>query len=91
MTFPALPDWTVNKIASVYNKNNMCARISINIPSVTGVFKYALSPDTEGVIGAGHLVTVAFDKQILQRNVFRQSGEPSIPGPIYYEPSCRGK
>ena len=55
------------------------AQIAVNVPSVTGVFDYALPPELEGKIGAGHLVTVPFSKQTVQGVVFRIIAEPSVP------------
>ncbi|MBU2610896.1 MAG: hypothetical protein KJ606_08130, partial [Chloroflexi bacterium] len=49
----------------------MYAQIAVNIPTVTGVFDYALPRELEGKVGAGHLVTVPFGKQTVQGVVFR--------------------
>jgi hypothetical protein len=35
------------------------AQIAVNVPSVTGVFDYALPPELEVKIGAEHLVSVS--------------------------------
>ncbi len=57
----------------------MYAQIAVTVPSVSGVFDYALPPELEGKIGAGHLVTVPFGKQTVQGVVFRLIVEPSVP------------
>ena len=54
------------------------AQIAVNIPSVTGVFDYALPPGLEGKIGAGHLVTVPFGRQIVQGVVLELVTQPSV-------------
>ena len=54
------------------------ARIAVNIPSVTGVFDYSLPPELEGKIGAGHLVTVPFGRQIAQGVVLELISQPSV-------------
>ena len=55
------------------------AQIAVNIPSVTGVFDYALPPELEGKIGVGHLVSVPFGRQTVQGVVFHLIAEPSVP------------
>lgn len=57
----------------------MYAQIAVNVPSVTGVFDYALPPELEGKVGAGHLVSAPFGKQTVQGVVFRLVPEPSVP------------
>ncbi len=57
----------------------MYAQIAVNVPTVTGVFDYALPPELEGKVGAGHLVSVPFGKQTVQGVVFRLVSEPSVP------------
>ncbi len=57
----------------------MYAQIAVNIPTVTGVFDYALPRELEGKVGAGHLVTIPFGKQTVQGVVFRLVSEPSVP------------
>jgi len=54
------------------------ARIAVNIPSVTGVYDYSLPPELEGKIGAGHLVTVPFGRQIAQGVVLELIHQPSV-------------
>ncbi|MFA5873389.1 MAG: primosomal protein N' [Anaerolineales bacterium] len=57
----------------------MYAQIAVTVPSVSGMFDYALPPELEGKISAGHLVTVPFGKQTVQGVVFRLIVEPSVP------------
>jgi primosomal protein N' (replication factor Y) len=54
------------------------AQIAVNISSVTGVFDYALPPELEGKIGAGHLVTVPFGRQTVQGVVMGLVSQPSV-------------
>ena len=54
------------------------AQIAVNIPSVTGVFDYILPSELEGKVGAGHLVTVPFGRQIAQGVVLELIGQPSV-------------
>jgi primosomal protein N' (replication factor Y) len=58
--------------------NSLFAKIAVNVPTVTGVFDYALPPELEGRIGAGHLVTVPFGKQTVQGVVLELVAEPSV-------------
>jgi primosomal protein N' (replication factor Y) len=58
--------------------NSLFAKIAVNVPTVTGVFDYALPPELEGKIGAGHLVTVPFGKQTVQGVVLELVAEPSV-------------
>lgn len=57
----------------------MYARIAVTVPSVSGMFDYALPPELEGKINAGHLVTVPFGKQTVQGIVVNLISEPSVP------------
>ena len=54
------------------------AQISVNIPSVTGVFDYGLPPELEGKIGPGHLVTVPFGRQTVQGVVLELVSQSSV-------------
>ena len=54
------------------------AQIAVNIPSVTGVFDYALPRGLEGKIGAGHLVTIPFGRQTVQGVVLELVNQPSV-------------
>jgi primosomal protein N' (replication factor Y) len=58
--------------------NSLFAKIAVNVPTVTGVFDYALPPELEGRIGAGYLVTVPFGKQTVQGVVLELVAEPSV-------------
>jgi len=58
--------------------NFLFARCAVNVPSITGVFDYSLSPELEGKIGAGHLVTVPFGKQTVQGVVLELTTEPAV-------------
>jgi primosomal protein N' (replication factor Y) len=58
--------------------NSLFAKIAVNVPTVTGVFDYALPPELEGKISAGHLVTVPFGKQTVQGVVLELVAEPSV-------------
>ena len=44
----------------------MFARLSVNLPAVSGVFDYAIPPEIAGEIGVGSLVTAPFGKQTVQ-------------------------
>jgi primosomal protein N' (replication factor Y) (superfamily II helicase) len=55
------------------------ARIAVNVPSVTGIFDYALPTELEGKIGTGHLVTVPFGKQTVQGVVLELASQSSVP------------
>jgi primosomal protein N' (replication factor Y) len=54
------------------------ARIAVNIPSIVGVFDYALPSELEGKIGAGHLVTVPFGRQTVQGVVLELTAQPAV-------------
>lgn len=44
----------------------MFARLSVNLPAVSGVFDYAIPDEIAGEIGVGSLVTAPFGKQLVQ-------------------------
>ena len=44
----------------------MFARLSVNLPAVSGVFDYAIPPELADMIGVGSLVTAPFGKQTVQ-------------------------
>ena len=44
----------------------MFARLSVNLPAVSGVFDYAIPPELADKIGVGSLVTAPFGKQTVQ-------------------------
>jgi primosomal protein N' (replication factor Y) len=54
------------------------AKISVNIPSVMGVFDYSLPPEMEGTVDVGQLVTVPFGRQTAQGVVLELIGQPSV-------------
>ena len=56
----------------------MYAQIAVNIPSIAGIFDYAIPPELEGKIGAGNLVTVPFGKQTVQGVVLELTAEPAV-------------
>src|SRR5258707_6797747 len=53
-------------------------QIVVNVPSVTGIFDYAIHESLLGKIGVGHLVIVPFGKQTAQGVVFRFIDQPSV-------------
>ena len=53
-------------------------QISVNIPAISGVFDYHLSPQLEGKISVGHLVTVPFNNQIVQGVILRFVETPAV-------------
>ena len=54
------------------------ATIAVNVPSVAGVFDYAIPADLAGGIGIGQLVIVPFGRQTLQGVVLRFVDQPSV-------------
>ncbi|HXD10879.1 MAG TPA: primosomal protein N' [Anaerolineales bacterium] len=54
-------------------------QIVVNVPSVAGIFDYAVPQSLAGKIGVGHLVIVPFGKQTAQGVVFRFIDQPSVP------------
>ena len=53
-------------------------QIVVNVPSVAGIFDYAVPESLAGKIGVGHLVIVPFGKQTAQGVVFRFINQPSV-------------
>lgn len=53
-------------------------QIAVNVPSVAGIFDYAVPESLAGKIGVGHLVIVPFGKQTAQGVVFRFIDQPSV-------------
>ena len=53
-------------------------QIVVNVPSVAGIFDYAVPEFLAGKIGVGHLVIVPFGKQTVQGVVFRFIDQPSV-------------
>jgi len=54
-------------------------QIVVNVPSVAGIFDYAIPESLLGKVGVGHLVIVPFGKQTAQGVVFRFIDQPSVP------------
>jgi primosomal protein N' (replication factor Y) len=54
------------------------AQIVVNVPSVAGVFDYAIPSDLTGGIGIGQLVIVPFGKQTVQGVILRFVDQPSV-------------
>jgi primosomal protein N' (replication factor Y) (superfamily II helicase) len=57
----------------------MFAQVVVNVPSIAGVFDYAVPASLAGKIGVGYLVIVPFGKQTVQGIVFRFVDSPSVP------------
>ena len=53
-------------------------QIVVNVPSVAGIFDYAVPESLAGKVGVGHLVIVPFGKQTVQGVVFRFVDQPSV-------------
>jgi len=53
-------------------------QLAINVPSVAGVFDYALPESLAGTVGIGHLVIAPFGKQTVQGIVLRFIDQPSV-------------
>ena len=56
----------------------MYAQIAVNVPSVAGVFDYAIPAELAGQLGVGHLVVVPFGKQKVQGVILRFVETPSV-------------
>jgi len=54
-------------------------QVVVNIPSIQGVFDYAVPRLLWEQVGIGHLVIVPFGKQTVQGAVFRFVDSPSVP------------
>jgi len=54
------------------------AQIAVNVPSVAGVFDYAISEDLAGEVGVGQLVIVPFGRQRVQGVILRFVDRPSV-------------
>jgi len=57
---------------------NSFAQIAVNVPSVAGVFDYAIPDDLIGDIGVGQLVIVPFGRQRVQGVILRFVDQPSV-------------
>ncbi len=53
-------------------------QLAVNVPSVAGVFDYALPESLAGQLGVGHLVIAPFGKQTVQGIVLRFIDQPSV-------------
>jgi len=53
-------------------------QIVVNVPSIAGIFDYAILESLTGKVGVGHLVIVPFGKQTVQGVVFRFVDQPSV-------------
>ena len=54
------------------------AQIVVNVPSVAGVFDYAIPDDLAGEVGVGKLVVVPFGKRRVQGVILRFVNQPSV-------------
>src|SRR5512147_998880 len=54
-------------------------QIVVNVPSVSGIFDYAIPESLLGQVGVGHLVVAPFGKQTVQGVVVRFVDRPSVP------------
>ena len=57
---------------------SLYAQLAVNVPSVAGVFDYAIPDDLADVLGVGKLVVVPFGKQKVQGVVLRFVDQPSV-------------
>ena len=53
-------------------------QLAINVPSIAGVFDYAVPDHLAGKVGVGHLVIAPFGKQTVQGIVLRFIAKPSV-------------
>ncbi len=56
----------------------MFVRVAVNIPTITGVFDYAVPAALEGKVGAGMLVIVPFGRQVVQGIVVSEIDVPAV-------------
>ncbi len=57
---------------------NSFAQIAVNVPSVAGVFDYAVPDDLAGKLSVGKLVVVPFGKQRVQGVILRFVDQPAV-------------
>jgi len=57
---------------------NIFIQLAINVPSIAGVFDYAVPQNLAGRAGVGHLVIAPFGKQTVQAVVLRFIEHPSV-------------
>jgi primosomal protein N' (replication factor Y) len=60
---------------------SLFAQLAVNVPSVTGVFDYAVPVELSARVSAGQLVTVPFGKQTVQGVILRLIDTPSVAEP----------
>ncbi len=53
-------------------------RVAVNLPAVSGEYDYHLPEELIGAVGAGHLVTVPFGRQIAQGIVLELLEQPAV-------------
>jgi primosomal protein N' (replication factor Y) len=53
--------------------------VAVNVPQVSGVFHYHLTPELDGQVRPGHLVEVPFGRQQVQGVVFRLVDQAEVP------------
>ena len=53
-------------------------QLAVNVPSIAGVFDYAVPDHLAGKVGVGHLVLAPFGKQTVQGIVLRFIEHPSV-------------
>ena len=56
------------------------ARLAVNVPSMAGVFDYAVPEALSGQVQSGSLVTAPFGKQTVQGVVLSFVDQPSVAG-----------
>lgn len=54
-------------------------QVAVNVPSLAGVFDYAVPDRLSGRLGQGHLVVVPFGKRNVQGVIWRLLDQPSVP------------
>ena len=57
------------------------ARVAVNVPTLSGVFDYAIPAELAGKIAPGHLVTVPFNQQMVQGVVTALPPQPAVANP----------
>jgi primosomal protein N' (replication factor Y) len=57
------------------------ARVAVNIPTLSGVFDYAIPAEMSAKIAPGQLVTVPFNQQTVQGVVTALTQQPGVPNP----------
>ena len=65
-------------IQPAYNMGMVYVRVAVNSPNLIAEYDYHLSPEQEGKIGPGHLVTVPFGKQVVQGVVLELVSHPAV-------------